>query len=99
MNIDATHCTVDSRHFEPFSKMSSLEVYAERLVTFNKKTVGRDKIYRFIQYAARFVIVSMNNAEGLTERRKETLRKLQKLESSLSFGRKSCSACVWLTLQ
>ena len=65
----------------------------KQFVVFNKKTIGRDKIYRVIQYTARLIIVHLK--DSLTsDKRKNTLHRLQKLESSLGHGRKSKSLFV-----
>lgn len=60
-----------------------MDHYVSSLVQYNAKTAGRDKIYRLIQYASKFISGSldMNN--------KDTIAKVKALESTLSIARKT----------
>lgn len=57
----------------------------QRFLSMNKKVVGRDKIYRVLQYTSRFLVWFIPTQ---TSNAAELVAKLKKLEAHLSMGRK-----------
>jgi hypothetical protein len=66
---------------------------AEKLVAFTRRTVGRDRINRLVQYTAKLVVLRLG-APVKGTRQAELLRRLQKLESGIGTGRKSAQALI-----
>ena len=63
--------------------LKSLNVEAQ--MRFAATTVGRDKVYRFVQYLSRFLAYYLAQREGYN---KETVQRLANLKSSIGLARK-----------
>jgi peroxin-11B len=57
----------------------------EAQLRFAATTVGRDKVYRFVQYFARFLAYYLAQRENYN---KETVQRLSNLKSSIGLARK-----------
>lgn len=57
----------------------------QQFLAMNKKVVGRDKVYRVIQYVARFMVWFIPTQ---TSDAADFVAKLKKLEAHISIGRK-----------
>ncbi len=56
-----------------------------QFLAMNRKVVGRDKVYRVVQYLARFLAWLINSQAPSAQ---DTIAKLRKLEAHFSIGRK-----------
>jgi peroxin-11B len=74
--------------------MSHSKISLDEVIRFTSRTAGRDKIYRTVQYASRFVAwyyINKRFAGGSVERRVELFQNLESVMSLTRKGKKNKS--------